>query len=151
MHQKADAEKEAKLKKKQQEKEEKERKEREKKEKEALEKAAKEKDAKEKAAKEKAAKSAAGAAAEGINGNDDLNDSNKSEKSGKGRVSIDLEYLFRYYICILHVGYNSVVSLFKDNNDKCPAYPRMRNAYEVRFYRSHVIDCGVTMHRSACI
>uniref|UniRef100_A0A034V2T4 Moesin/ezrin/radixin homolog 1 n=1 Tax=Bactrocera dorsalis TaxID=27457 RepID=A0A034V2T4_BACDO len=77
---KADAEKEAKLKKKQQEKEEKERKEREKKEKEALEKAAKEK-----AAKEKAAKAAAGAAAAGINGNDDLNDSNKSEKSGKGR------------------------------------------------------------------
>uniref|UniRef100_A0A034V761 Moesin/ezrin/radixin homolog 1 n=1 Tax=Bactrocera dorsalis TaxID=27457 RepID=A0A034V761_BACDO len=76
----ADAEKEAKLKKKQQEKEEKERKEREKKEKEALEKAAKEK-----AAKEKAAKAAAGAAAAGINGNDDLNDSNKSEKSGKGR------------------------------------------------------------------
>ncbi|XP_018788117.1 PREDICTED: protein 4.1 homolog isoform X5 [Bactrocera latifrons] len=76
----SDAEKEAKLKKKQQEKEEKERKEREKKEKEALEKAAKEK-----AAKEKAAKAAAGAAAAGINGNDDLNDSNKSEKSGKGR------------------------------------------------------------------
>ncbi|XP_054740844.1 protein 4.1 homolog isoform X2 [Anastrepha obliqua] len=76
----ADAEKEAKLKKKQQEKEEKERKEREKKEKEAKEKAAKEK-----AAKEKAAKSAAGATAEGINGNEDLNDSNKSDKSGKTR------------------------------------------------------------------
>ncbi|XP_036334190.1 protein 4.1 homolog isoform X2 [Rhagoletis pomonella] len=74
---KADAEKEAKLKKKQQEKEERERKEREKKEKEAQEKAAKEK-----AAKEKAAKSVA---AEGINGNDDLNDSSKSEKSSKGR------------------------------------------------------------------
>nr|XP_036230884.1 protein 4.1 homolog isoform X7 [Bactrocera oleae] len=77
----AEAEKEAKLKKKQQEKEEKERKEREKKEKEAQEKAAKEK-----AAKEKVAKAAAAAAAAGINGNDDLNDSKKSEKSGKGRV-----------------------------------------------------------------
>nr|XP_036230882.1 protein 4.1 homolog isoform X5 [Bactrocera oleae] len=77
---KAEAEKEAKLKKKQQEKEEKERKEREKKEKEAQEKAAKEK-----AAKEKVAKAAAAAAAAGINGNDDLNDSKKSEKSGKGR------------------------------------------------------------------
>lgn len=104
MNQKAEAEKEAKLKKKQQEKEEKERKEREKKEKEAQEKAAKEK-----AAKEKAAKAAAAAAAAGINGdyskshkyiyiiiifftwisgNDDLNDSKKSEKSGKGRVSM---------------------------------------------------------------
>ncbi|XP_054089954.1 protein 4.1 homolog isoform X4 [Zeugodacus cucurbitae] len=79
---KAEAEKEAKLKKKQQEKEEKERKEREKKEKEAKEKAAKEQAAKEKAAKGAAA---GAAAAEGMNGNDDLNDSNKSEKSGKGR------------------------------------------------------------------
>ncbi|XP_054089955.1 protein 4.1 homolog isoform X5 [Zeugodacus cucurbitae] len=78
----AEAEKEAKLKKKQQEKEEKERKEREKKEKEAKEKAAKEQAAKEKAAKGAAA---GAAAAEGMNGNDDLNDSNKSEKSGKGR------------------------------------------------------------------
>ncbi|XP_067628740.1 protein 4.1 homolog isoform X5 [Eurosta solidaginis] len=78
----ANAEKEAKLKKKQLEKEEKERKEREKKEKEAKEKAT----AKEKAAKEKAAKSAATAATEGINGNDDSNETNKSEKSGKARV-----------------------------------------------------------------
>ncbi|XP_067628737.1 protein 4.1 homolog isoform X2 [Eurosta solidaginis] len=77
----ANAEKEAKLKKKQLEKEEKERKEREKKEKEAKEKAT----AKEKAAKEKAAKSAATAATEGINGNDDSNETNKSEKSGKAR------------------------------------------------------------------
>ncbi|XP_046810953.1 protein 4.1 homolog isoform X5 [Lucilia cuprina] len=56
--------------KKQKEKEEKERKEKEKKEKEK-----KEKEAKEKAAKDKAAG--------GMNGNDDLNDSQKSDKSGR--------------------------------------------------------------------
>ncbi|XP_058983612.1 protein 4.1 homolog isoform X6 [Musca domestica] len=73
----AEAEKEAKLReKKQKEQEEKERKEREKKEKEAKEKAAKEK-----AAKEKAEKAAAAGA--GMNGNDDLDD---SQRSGKQRV-----------------------------------------------------------------
>ncbi|XP_065366719.1 protein 4.1 homolog isoform X2 [Calliphora vicina] len=67
---------EAKLKeKKQKEKEEKERKEKEKKEKEK-----KEKEAKEKAAKDKAAG--------GMNGNDDLNDSQKSDKPGKRGVGL---------------------------------------------------------------
>ncbi|XP_046810950.1 protein 4.1 homolog isoform X2 [Lucilia cuprina] len=61
--------------KKQKEKEEKERKEKEKKEKEK-----KEKEAKEKAAKDKAAG--------GMNGNDDLNDSQKSDKSGRRGVGL---------------------------------------------------------------
>uniref|UniRef100_A0A1B0AGC2 Moesin/ezrin/radixin homolog 1 n=1 Tax=Glossina pallidipes TaxID=7398 RepID=A0A1B0AGC2_GLOPL len=80
-----EAEKEAKLReKKQKEKEEKERKEKEKKEKERKEKEKKEKEAREKASKEKPEKFTAGTATEGLNGNENLNDSQKSGKQKGG-------------------------------------------------------------------